>query len=532
MNKNILVKTLGSLSVYIDGQKVPLPASKKTRALLAYLMVSGRTLRREYLCELLWGSTDDPRGALRWALSKLRIALQQEHKNVLIADRERVQISSDDIDVDLFGLKQRINSKTEVLTAEQLKRAAEELDNELLAGIDLPNQPRFQAWLVAEREDIQLLKLAVIKKLTHSRELNDQESLLWARRWFSLEPLNEEATLAYVAALKKIGKIEEANNVISEFTLGLARAGLPPTTLLTKSRPLPASGPERVDEDQLRRQTIKFCTSSDGVRLAYATVGEGKPLVKAANWLNHLELDWGSPIWGDSFSALSSDRTLIRYDERGNGLSDWDVQEINQAMFVRDLESVVDELKLTKFPLLGISQGCAVSVEYAVRYPEKVSALILVSGYASGWRIGASAEEREQREAVLTLTKHGWGSKNPAYRRIFSQTFMPDATPSELDWFDEFQRQTTSADNAVKFQEAFGEIDVRDLLDQVTVPTIVFHSRYDQRISLEQGRELAINIPNARFVPLDSKNHILLGHEPAWQTFIEETKRFLAEHRI
>ena len=146
---------------------------------------------------------------------------------------------------------------------------------------------------------------------------------------------------------------------------------------------------------------------------------------------------------------------------------------------MRDLETVVDELGLERFPLLGISQGCAVSIEYAVRHPERVSALILISGYASGWRIGASPEEQERREAVITLTKHGWGAKNAAYRHIFSQTFMPDAKPQELDWFDEFQRQTTSPENAVRFQQAFGDIDVRDLLSQVNVPTIVFHSRHD-----------------------------------------------------
>ena len=185
-----------------------------------------------------------------------------------------------------------------------------------------------------------------------------------------------------------------------------------------------------------------------------------------------------------------------------------------------------------RFPLLGLSQGCAVSIEYAVRHPERVSALVLVSGYAAGWRIGCDAEEKQRREAVLTLTKHGWGTSNPAYRHIFSQTFMPDAKPEELDWFDEFQRRTTSPDNAVRFQEAFGDIDVRDRLSQVSVPTIVFHSRDDQRISLEQGRELAIGIPGARFVTLESRNHILLGHEPAWRECAETIADFLREHGV
>ena len=282
----------------------------------------------------------------------------------------------------------------------------------------------------------------------------------------------------------------------------------------------------------LRKQHIGFCRAPDGARIAYATVGEGPPLVKAANWLNHLELDWGSPIWGATFSACADGRTFIRYDERGNGLSDWDVDDISFDAFVTDLETVADALGLERFPLLGISQGCAVSVEYAARHPERVSGLILIAGYATGWRIGASTEEQARREAVLTLTRHGWGTSNPAYRHIFSQTFMPDARPEELEWFDEFQRQTTSPENAVRFQEAFGHIDVRDSLARVDAPTIVFHARDDQRISIIQGRELAAGIPGAEFVALDSKNHILLGHEPAWRKCVDEAAAFLAKYGI
>lgn len=280
----------------------------------------------------------------------------------------------------------------------------------------------------------------------------------------------------------------------------------------------------------LHRQTIGFCQSADGVKIAYAKVGSGPPLVKAANWLNHLELDWESPIWGDTFQALATNHTFIRYDERGNGLSDWDVPDVSFASFLRDLETVVDSQSLDRFPLLGMSQGCAVSIEYAVRHPERVSALILIGGYASGWRIGMPPEERERREAVMTLTRLGWGTSNPAYRHIFSQTFMPDADADRLAWFDDFQRQTTSPENAVRFQEAFGDIDVRHLLGQVQAPTLVLHARGDQRIPFDHGRELAAGIPNARFVTLESRSHIILGDEPAWQVCMDEIDQFLREH--
>ena len=407
------------------------------------------------------------------------------------------------------------------------------LEETLLDGLDLPNQQAFQSWLVAEREDAKLLQLNVMRSIALHPEIDHQEAANWARRWLELDPFSDAAAETRVMTLRRLGKTMEAKRVIDTFTTSLLDAGIAMNaTFETEFQETDDQGKEQPQRALLRTQDISFCKTGNDVRIAYATVGNGPPIVKAANWLNHLELDWDSPIWGDLFHGLATDRTFIRYDERGNGLSDWDVKEINQAAFVKDLETVVDVLGLEKFPLLGISQGCAVSIEYAVRHPGRVSGLILIAGYASGWRIGASAEEQARREAVMTLTQHGWGAKNAAYRHIFTQTFMPDAKPQELDWFDEFQRQTTSPENAVKFQHAFADIDVRDMLTEVNVPTIVFHSKHDQRISLEQGRELAIGIPNAKFVPLESNNHILLGHEPALGVCMNEIERFLREHNI
>lgn len=200
--------------------------------------------------------------------------------------------------------------------------------------------------------------------------------------------------------------------------------------------------------------------------------------------------------------------------------------------FVEDLEAVADKVGLERFPLFGISQGAAVSIEYAARHPERVSGLILLGGYAAGWRHLSSPEEQARREAVLKLTEVGWGTDNPAYRHIFSQTFMPDASAEDLAWFDEFQRQTTSPQNAARFQDAFGYIDVRDRLAQVKAPTLVLHSKFDQRIPLEIGRAVASGIPDAHFVPLESRNHIIVDREPAWQVCLEAVARFLAEKGI
>lgn len=533
MNKILCITTLGSFTLYRGDKEIKLPASKKTRALLAFLAITARPHRRERLCELFWEVPDDPRGALRWSLSKLRSALKADGEVPIIADRERAQLNLDNIEIDFSSIRKTLFDEQAVLPLAELRNMASALEETLLDGLELSNQPEYQSWLTAEREDARLLRINVMRRLTLHPEIEAQEAANWARRWLELDPFGEAAAEARVMTLRNLGQLDEAKSVITAYKLALSTAGLS-SNISFKPHTQEAEQQEQENPNRtlLRKQNISFCRTESDVRIAYATVGSGPPIVKAANWLNHLELDWDSPIWGDLFHALAKDRTFIRYDERGNGLSDWDVKEINQEVFVKDLETVVDELKLEKFPLLGISQGCAVSIEYAVRHPERVSALILISGYASGWRIGASAEEQAKREAVMTLTKHGWGGKNPAYRRIFTQTFMPDAKPDELDWFDEFQRQTTSPENAVRFQQAFADIDVRDILTKVDVPTIVFHSRHDQRISLEQGREVASGIPNARFVPLESKNHILLGHEPAWQVVMDETERFLAEHKL
>ncbi len=536
MPSTLRLDVLGELRVTLNGTRVPLPASKKTRALLAYLALTGRPHRRERLCEIFWELPDDPRGSLRWALSKIRKAVDAPGAPRLDADRERASLDLADVAVDLHEIRRSLATGGQ--SAASLRGIAQALSEPLLDGLDLSNSETFQAWLLAERADAARLRLDALQAVTLHPETSDQDAVRWLRDWYAAEPLSADAAGMLARTLTRLGKPEEAHAVASAYREAAQAAGHSesPDLLVEPKQPDPtAVGPRGVPVAApmlLRQQTIGFCRSSDGARIAYACVGDGPPIVKAANWLNHLELDWESPIWSRTFQSLTEGRRFIRYDERGNGLSDWDVADISFAAFVRDLEAVADALELERFPLLGMSQGCAVSIDYAVRHPERVSALILIGGYAAGWRLGATPEERERREAVMTLTRLGWGTSNSAYRRIFSQTFMPDGTPEELAWFDEFQRLTTSPENAVRFQNAFGDIDVRPLLPSVTVPTLVLHARQDQRISLEQGRELAIHIPAARFVTLESRNHILLGHEPAWETCMREITRFLGEHGL
>ena len=282
-------------------------------------------------------------------------------------------------------------------------------------------------------------------------------------------------------------------------------------------------------EPQAMQQEIRFCTAPDGTQIAYATVGQGPPLVKAANWLNHLEYDWQSPVWRHLLRALAKDRLLVRYDERGNGLSDWEVEDISFEAFVSDLETVVDAVGIERFPLLGISQGCAVSIAYAVRHPERVSRLILYGGYAKGRLKRGSQASSEEAEALATLMRQGWGRENPAFRQMFTSLFMPGATSEQAQWFNDLQRITTSPENAVRIRRTIDEIEVSELLPQVAVPTLVLHCRDDAVSPFDLGRRMAAMIPGARFVALEGRNHMMLEGEPAWPRFLQEVSSFLGE---
>jgi pimeloyl-ACP methyl ester carboxylesterase/DNA-binding winged helix-turn-helix (wHTH) protein len=275
------------------------------------------------------------------------------------------------------------------------------------------------------------------------------------------------------------------------------------------------------------RQEIRFCTASDGVRIAYALAGQGPPLIKAANWLNHLEYDWQSPIWRHLLHALAADHRLIRYDERGNGLSDWDVDDISFEAFVRDLESVVDATGLERFALFGISQGCSVSIAYAVRNPHRVSHLVLYGGFARGRRKRNSDSWVQQADAFDTLMREGWGRENPAFRQMWTSLFVPGGTAEQMQWYNDLQRITTSPENALRIRRASDEIDVTPLLPQVKAPTLVLHCRDDAGVPFDEGRRMAAGIPGARFVALEGRNHVILEDEPAWPRFIEEIKGFL-----
>jgi pimeloyl-ACP methyl ester carboxylesterase/DNA-binding CsgD family transcriptional regulator len=271
------------------------------------------------------------------------------------------------------------------------------------------------------------------------------------------------------------------------------------------------------------QHNIRFCTTTDGVRLAWAAHGAGPPVVKVANWLTHLEYDWESPVWRHWLEGIGRVHTLIRYDERGCGLSDWAVDDLSPESWLSDLEAVVDAAGVERFTLLGISQGASIAVAYAVRHPERVERMVLYGGYAQGRNLRG---QRALAEMLLSAIRVGWEDPNPAFRRMFTMRFLPEGTPEQMAWYDELQRKTTSAENAARLYAAWSDVDVTHLAPQVEAETLVAHARGDASVPFEQGRLLASLIPNARLLPLDSKNHLLLPDDPAWPVFLTQLCEF------
>jgi pimeloyl-ACP methyl ester carboxylesterase/DNA-binding CsgD family transcriptional regulator len=269
---------------------------------------------------------------------------------------------------------------------------------------------------------------------------------------------------------------------------------------------------------------IRFCTAPDGARLAYAVHGRGPPLVRVATWLTHLEFDWESPVWRHWLDRLGESHTVMRYDERGCGLSGQGVAELSVETWVGDLETVIDAVGLERFALLGVSQGAAIAVAYAARHPGRISDLVLYGGYARGRRLRGQGEEEE---ALIAAIRAGWESDEPAYRHLFSMLFLPHGAPEQMAWYDELLRMTTTADAAVRLFRARGAVNVMDAAPRVKARTLVIHARDDRVVPVEEGRLLASLIPGARLVVLDSANHILLADEPAWEQFVYELREFL-----
>jgi len=280
------------------------------------------------------------------------------------------------------------------------------------------------------------------------------------------------------------------------------------------------------------RQHIRFCSAADGVRLAFATVGNGTPLVKAANWLGHLEFEWDSPVWRHWIAALARDHCFLRHDARGCGLSDRAADDLSFEALVRDFETVVDAAGFGRFPILGISAGAPLAIAYAARHPERVTHLVLHGAFLRGpAHRQPSTEQREMDESMVRLVELGWGQENPAFRQLFTSQFIPEGTPEQHRWFNELERVATSPQTAAALLRMLYRLDVTALAARISCPTLVLHATGDARVPFDEGRLVASLIPGARFVPIASNNHLLLEQEPAWPQWLEEVRAFLPAAR-
>ena len=279
-----------------------------------------------------------------------------------------------------------------------------------------------------------------------------------------------------------------------------------------------------------RDQEIKFCRAPDGVRLAYAVHGSGPPLIVASCWLSHLQYDWQSPVWRHFLDELGSLATVVRYDERGFGLSDWAVDDFSLGARLADLEAIVAAAGFERFAVLGMSGGSAVALAYAIAHPDRVSRLIL-NGTVCGEPVVFAPEERVEEETYRKMIEVGWAKEDPSFRRVFTTRFIPDATEEQMRWFDDLQRMSTSPANAVASRIARQQVDLEDDLPRITAPTLVLQAIGDRSTTFDNAVSVSSLIPGARLVPLQSRNHILLADEPAWGVFIDEVGQFLEPER-
>lgn len=520
----VSVRLLGEFAVDIDGRTVGSTdfARRSAVRLVQYLALAPAGRRhREQVIDALWPDAEP------------HLAANELHKAAHYARRATSEPDAVRLRDDIAALFPGRKVTVDVLVFEAAARAAL-ADGDLTAAESalachtadlLPDEP-YAAWAFQPRQRVELL----------GREL-----LRACGRWGELVELDPTDELAHLGvaqellargdragALRQLDVLEQV--LRDEFGIGPSPEAYDLRMRALDGPVAPTHGlsPRHAG---LARQRIRFCRTRDGIRLAYATSGAGPPLVKASNWLTHLDYDWASPVWAHWWQALSDDHVLVRYDERGCGLSDWDVDKTSFTLeaWVTDLEIVVDTLGLERFPLLGMSQGGPIALTYAARHPERVSHLIIYGTCAHSTWARASEAERRELAALGQLIRSSWGSDQPGFRQVYDARFLPDGPLSIWRAFDELQRRTTSAQNAHRLWRAFGSLDATEAARTIGVPTLILHARDDLVWSFSEAEELHSLVAGSRLVPLDSRNHILQAGDPAFGTFIQEVRRFLAD---
>jgi DNA-binding SARP family transcriptional activator/pimeloyl-ACP methyl ester carboxylesterase len=520
----VTVCLLGDFAVQVDGRPIAadrFPRRAAVRLVQLLALAPARRLHREQVMDALWPDT-----APEVAVNQLHKAAHYARRatsrpDAVVLRAETVSLFPGDVvTVDVAEFETAAGA---ALAAGD--QAAAEAALARCRGELLPDEP-YAAWAFQPRQRVDLLRRELLRGCGRWAEL------------VALDPTDEQAQLGVAqdllargdrsAALHRLDLLEQ----VLRDELGI---GPSPEAYDLRVRaldtPVAAPAPDPAPRYAgLARQAVHFCRTVDGVRLAYATSGTGPPLVKASNWLTHLDYDWASPVWSHWWQALSEHRRLVRYDERGCGLSDRDVDAGSFTLdaWVADLETVVDTLGLERFPLLGISQGGPIAVRYAARHPERVTHLVIYGTCARATWARATPAERRELAALGELIRTSWGSDQPGFRQVYDARFLPDGPLETWRAFDELQRRTTSAQNAYRLWRAFGSLDAAEAARGLDVPTLILHSRDDLEWSYTDAEELHAMIAGSRLVGLDSRNHILQAGEPAFAAFLDELRRFLA----
>ena len=331
--------------------------------------------------------------------------------------------------------------------------------------------------------------------------------------------VSESAVSARIAAMRRaVGDDGKTQSIIRT----VPRRGLQFVAELTLDENI--KSPDPVEET---RQTVRYATADDGVKLAYATSGNGPPVFRVQHFPTHLELEWQEYTDRKVFDVLGQSHTLVRYDQRGSGLSDIEVDFSSIQHSVEDIKSVADAAGLNRFALFGTSGGVLKAVEFAVKYPERVSHLVLLSGYAEGRIARDKNRDSNSPETIEIMQREGWEIPGSAFIKAYLSLYLPTGSPELLQTYTEIVQASSSVENVLREREMGNNHSILDILGGVTAPTLVMHSRNDAVHPLSEAKKLASGIADAEFLVLESPNHYPMLDEPSWQIHMDAMLEFL-----
>ena len=522
------IRLLGGFDVHVDGRAVEagsLARRDPARLVKVLALAHGHRMHREQVVDALWpdASSGSVANRLHKAAHFVRKGTGVPDSIVLKADTVAL-FPGADLRVDAATFERLASEALAGDDPSRIERALAAYTGDLLP-FDL-----YDDWAFHPRQRLQLRHRELLRRAGRFDQL------------IALDPTDEGGHVGVMRALLQAG---DPAGVLRQFEVLTAtlekELGIGPSVeartvreqALASVRVAEGTGAPTTDLPRSApraTQQVHFCTTTDGVRLAYASSGKGPPLVKASTWLTHLDYDWDSPVWRHWWQALSRRHTLIRYDERGCGLSDWDVDDASYSLdaWVRDLETVVDALGLERFPLLGLSQGAPIAITYAARHPERVSHVVVYGTCARATWAKATTEQRRELAALGELIKVSWGTDQPGFRQVYDARFLPDGPLETWRAFDELQRRSTSPTNAHRLWRAFGSLDCADAARQLDVPTLILHATDDRVWSFAEAEDLHAMVRGSTLVALPGNNHILQADEPAFARFIDAVEEFVA----